>query len=323
MGNLFLTQILEEITISYNSNNQQSKKLHQYVELIRGILQENGAILESKSIQFRKLENDLENGTVFLQGSYAYGTAIKHESYDVDADIGFLAEEELDVNARQRIFELINNRLGTKYKVLLKKPCITIDFLDKYKIDITIYSVDRTNKVFFHNNINGTEEKTVADPKGLVSFLKNYISKSNYRDVLRLTKHFIKTVTQSLRISNDNKIPSISLCLFAQQNNYSLTNVQTEADLYSNLLRFIKDFKFYVIKNGKNGPECSDYYVTNTFYKVINVSDLIKVLEFCEAALTEFNYSLLINKSVLESLDNKNKLDKTPSFTGTFGNGKV
>ena len=126
-----LTEILEEISVGFRNGDEDSIKLNKYVNMVRECLQEHGALYENEKIYIGELNTDSgEIGDTFLQGSYGTHTAIKHPSYDVDADIGFILS---NINARRDARERIYNRLASsfpQYKVELRKPCITIDFND-------------------------------------------------------------------------------------------------------------------------------------------------------------------------------------------------
>ena len=116
--------------------------------------------MKMKKIDIGELKTDNEEiGDTFLQGSYGTHTAIKHPSYDVDADIGFILS---NIYARRDARERIYNRLVSEfpqYKVELRKPCITIDFNDGFKIDVAIYS-KLNDEIYFHNSISGYERVT-------------------------------------------------------------------------------------------------------------------------------------------------------------------
>lgn len=317
-----LTSILEEISVSYNKTDPKSIKLKKYVDIVRESLEWEGAILEAKSISVFAFGNDLEGGNVFLQGSYACGTAVKHNAYEVDADIGFLSSVELDSGARTRIFNTINSRFGSMYHCELRKPCISIDFGDGYKIDLTIYSPDENGRIFFHNSIGGGEEKTISSPKEFVKCMKDYFSLNSYRDIVRLSKHFIKTITSNLEIENCDRIPSVSISIFALKNYPKISGFGSEEQLKVLLIEFIMGFSDFVKANGTNGPDMPEYFVTNTFYKVNNVRNVQKVLDTTIALLNEDNYSQLVRSDVFESIQRRNKVDRTPALTGTMGYGK-
>ena len=237
-----LTEILDEISTGYHQENPSSKKLKKYVEDVIGVLSEEGAIYENRKLKINSLKDSWDtnlDGDTFLQGSYGTNTAIKHKLYDVDADIAFLIEnDKIDLNIRELIYNKLNEAFGKKYFVEKKKPCITIDFLDKYKIDVAIYT-KVNNTIYFHNCISGYENTDIAKPKELVRYFNScYSDNGTRRKVVRLIKHFIKTTNILLNIQDDNKIPSISINLLLCERNVSEN--ANENELYHDILESIK-----------------------------------------------------------------------------------
>lgn len=316
-----LLTIAEEISIGFNKNDEKSNKLRSYVELIRGIFEEEGAILENQQVRFSNKIIDLEDGLVFLQGSYAYNTAIKHTNYDVDADIGFIADSYLDTNSREKLFNLLKVKLGSKYKIEYKKPCISIDFNNGYKIDIALYSVGFDKEIYFHNSINGNENKTKAKPKELINYFKEYFTLSDYRLIIRLIKHFIKTTQEALLVDKCNNIPSISIAIFMSQNFRENLKLDSEILIHEKLLDILNSFKNFVIKNNYNGPELREFCVENTFYKVKDINEVKNIVNTVILNLETNNYSSLVSKAVFETLDKKERINKTSPLMGTMGNG--
>lgn len=316
-----LLTIAEEISIGFYKNDEKSNKLRSYVELIRGIFEEQGAILENQQVRFSNKIIDLEDGLVFLQGSYAYNTAIKHAHYDVDADIGFIADSYLDLDSRMKLFNLLKTKLGNKYQIDYKKPCISIDFKNGYKIDIALYSVGVDKKIYFHNSISGNENKTKAMPKELVKYFKDYFTLSEYRLIIRLAKHFIKTTQEALLVDKRNNIPSISVAIFMSQNYRENIKLDSEILIHEKLLDILNSFKNYIVNNNYNGPEMRELCVDNTFYKVSDIKVVMNVVDTVILNLNTRNYASLISKAVFESLNKKGQVNKTSPLMGTMGNG--
>ncbi len=316
-----LTEILEEICIGYHQNDSKSIKLQGYVKEVVEVLSENDAIYEGKKINFKELSLRIDtnlDGDTFLQGSYGTNTAIKHKSYDVDADIAFIIDNNIvDLRIRELIYNKLLKTFGDKYIVERKKPCITIDFRNKYKIDIAIYT--RVNDViYFHNSINGVEKVDIAKPKELISYFNNFYKQNNTRrKVVRLIKHFIKTANNALEIDECNKIPSISINLLLC--NRSMHMDANEDELYEDVLESIKYIKKYIDLNEYNGPSLESLYVHNTFYKVKNIYDMKRVIDKVLINLEYKQYDQIIEKDVYNRINIKNNKKVDGSFTGTMG----
>ena len=316
-----LTEILEEICIGYHQNDSKSIKLQGYVKEVVEVLSENDAIYEGKKINFKELSLRIDtnlDGDTFLQGSYGTNTAIKHKSYDVDADIAFIIDNNIvDLRIRELIYNKLLKTFGDKYIVERKKPCITIDFRNKYKIDSAIYT--RVNDViYFHNSINGVEKVDIAKPKELISYFNNFYKQNNTRrKVVRLIKHFIKTANNALEIDECNKIPSISINLLLC--NRSMHMDANEDELYEDVLESIKYIKKYIDLNEYNGPSLESLYVHNTFYKVKNIYDMKRVIDKVLINLEYKQYDQIIEKDVYNRINIKNNKKVDGSFTGTMG----
>lgn len=314
-----LTEILEEISVGFRNGDENSKKLNEYVNMVRESLQEHGALYENEKIYIGELKTDNEEiGDTFLQGSYGTHTAIKHSSYDVDADIGFILS---NIYARRDARERIYNRLVSEfpqYKVELRKPCITIDFNDGFKIDVAIYS-KLNGEIYFHNSISGYERVTKAKPKELIAFFnEKYANENNKRSIVRLMKHFIKIASQNIGIDEDNKIPSISTNLMVVDKNIKEYD-DNEMTLYQNIVLIMEDFVKYVEENGTNGPSLERLCVGNTFYKVKNINEVMSVLRKVQINFKNKQYSELVGNVVFEKITKKNNTKINMSPMGTLG----
>ena len=314
-----LAEILEEISVGFRNGDNNSRKLNRYVNMVRECLQEHGALYENEKIYIGELNMEGgEIGDTFLQGSYGTHTAIKHPSYDVDADIGFILS---NVNARRDARERIYNRLKNsfpQYKVELRKPCITIDFNDGFKIDVAIYS-KLNNKIYFHNSIDGYESVSIAKPKELIAFFnEKYADDNNKRSIVRLLKHFIKIASQTIGIQENNKIPSISTNLMVVNKNITDYD-DNEKTLYENIVAIIDEFIRYVEKNGTNGPSLEELCVGNTFYKVNNVNEVIAVLKKVQINFKNKQYSELVGDEIFDRIVKKNNTKINMAPLGTLG----
>jgi hypothetical protein len=320
MEEIELEEILGEISVGYNNNDPKSIKLNEYTNKIRKVLMESEDIITNGKLYFSELKFDsdsIDNNTnTFLQGSYATSTGIKHPSYEVDADIGFIIESEYNNTLRQKIYRNLILKLPT-YNIELKKPCITIDFKDGYKIDIAIYNREN-NIIYFHNSIKGFEEKQIANPKGLVKYIKDELSEMPLkRDIIRLLKHFIKVMSDELRIDENNKIPSISTTFLVIEN----SKIDSIGDsLYDGVNEMFQYMKNYVKINGSNGPEKKEYFTGNTFYKVTDVNQLIEVIDRASIYLNKKQFSALVENRVYNSIVDKRKMHKPSGLIGTLGN---
>jgi len=303
------------MSVGYKNQDPKTIKVKNYLDDVVWYLEENGAILEGRTIKF----SVFDGGKYFYQGSYATRTAIKHRSYEVDADIGFITTSDGDINLRERIYRTLCDKFSKKYFVVKKKPCITIDFNDGYKIDIALYSVSN-NVIYFHNAITGVEEKTKSKPKEFVDLLVDYFKENDMRKLIRLSKHFLKTISEKLEIDDVNRIPSVSLSIFAYQNFQRKSVINNENDLQNNLEHFLLEFYSYVKINGTNGPRLDDLYVSNTFYKIKDIEETLGVLSNACISLSSKNFAQLISREIFESINRKDQLTKTNPLIGTLGN---
>lgn len=312
-----LNDILEEISIGYNNTDSESEKLQKYVEELREALSKPGSIIESRTFNFDKVGTSIGQNNMFLQGSYATHTAIKYKGSEVDADIGIIIGDAGDYHIREQIYSSLKDSFPN-YQVTKKKPCITVDFLDGYHIDVAVYS-DEKETIYFHNSIpSGIERSDVADPKGLVShFNDNLSSPTDKRKILRLFKYFNGIASVKYEIDKDNKIPSIALAIFIS--NATIKKIETEKDLHDVLLTVVNDFKDYVEKNGANGPSLSEYYIDNTFYKIKDISEVKKVLTNVSHQIQTKNYADLVSAELFEKVSAKKNINTTSSLVGTLG----
>ena len=316
-----LYEILDEISTGYHQEDLSSKKLKKCVKDVIEVLSAEGAIYKNKRIQIGALNDNLEtnlDGNTFLQGSYGTNTAIKHKLYEVDADIAFIIENDrVDLNIRELIYEKLCVAFGDKYSVEKKKPCISIDFGDKYKIDVAIYT-KVNNKIYFHNCIDGVEKTDEAKPKELVHYFNFCYSDNNTRRaVVRLTKHFIKTTSLLLNIQEENKIPSISINLLLCER--SMVENASEDELYNDIIKSINHIKSFIVTNRYNGPRKDELCVGNTFYKVRNIDDVIKVVERVKILLEKKQFDQLIDGDIYKAICNKKSHKVDGSFNGTMG----
>lgn len=316
-----LFEILSEISVGYHQNDSSSEKLRNYVKEVIEALSEEGAIYEKRKLTINALNGSWEtnlDGDTFLQGSYGTNTAIKHKLYEVDADIAFIIEnDEIDLKIRDLIYNKLYGAFGYKYTVENKKPCITIDFMDKYKIDVAIYT-KVNNEIYFHNCIDGYEKADIAKPKDLINYFNScYADNTTRRKVVRLIKHFIKTTNISLDIQNYNKIPSISLNLLLCER--SMTENANEDELYEDILESLKYIKSFVVNNGCNGPQKEELCVSNTFYKVKDISEVIRVIDRVNLMFQKKQYSQLVENDLYKKINERNSHKVDGSFTGTMG----
>lgn len=320
-----LLEILDEISVGFNNNDEKSKKLKSKVDEVRRVLESTGSVLENRSLEFRvDLNNSIDsktypNSQIFFQGSYAISTAIKHKNYDVDADLGFFIKETLAEDARLKVYKTLENAFP-KYDVNLRKPCIEIDFKDGYKIDVAIYSDNNSyeDTVFFHNAISGNESVLPAKPKQIVTSFKEYLSNNQIkRNVIRLMKHFMKNIQKSLRIDDDNKLPSIALMLISAQKFHPSESSVTEEILETNLKKLC-DITINTLLSGEKISN-RELLINDTLYKVKDINETLKIVDTVKNNLSGKNYASLVSEDVFESLRNKKEIDMSPSLKGTMG----
>lgn len=324
-----LLEILEEISVGYNNGDEKSDKLKEKIKQVRSILERKDMLLEGKQLDF---ELDLKNensstvyskNQIFFQGSYAISTAIKHENYDVDADLGFFIDEELPIDARKKVYDILVSSLS-QCEIKLKKPCIEIDFRDGYKIDVAIYSrkihnvTENEDIVYFHNSIDGSENISDAKPKAIVRNFRLYLAEMPLkRSVIRLMKHFMKNSQKKLEIDDNNKLPSISLMLIASESFFPGEETANEENLITNL----KELCDITLKALDSGEQISskELLIYNTLYKVTDINDTKKIISSIKSNLTTNNLAELVSESVYSNLMKKEGIDTTPSIRGTMG----
>lgn len=322
-----LLEILDEISIGYNNNDGKSSKLKSKINEVRNVLESKGSVLENRNFEFRMdlrnedSSNSYPSSQIFFQGSYAISTAIKHDSYDVDADLGFYIGEELARGSRSKIYSSLKSALP-KYTVTLRNPCIEIDFKDGYKIDVAIYSkflsLNNKDVVYFHNSIGGTELVSQAKPKVIVDNFKSYLANEPIkRSTIRLMKHFMKNAQKNLRIDDSNKLPSIALMLIASKK-FSPQDVSPNEE---NLNRYLIDLCDLTLDELHYGREISDMYllISNTLYKITDIKDTIDIVLNVKNNLKSENINSLTSDAVYQKIMNKKQIDTTPSIKGTMG----
>lgn len=322
-----LLEILDEISVGYNNKGEKSSKIKAKINEVRNVLESKDSILENRNLEFRM---DLRNedfsksyptNQIFFQGSYAISTAIKHDSYDVDADLGFYIDEELSRDTRSKIYASLKSSLPN-YIINLKKPCIEIDFKDGYKIDVAIYSrsssLNNEDIVYFHNSIDGIESISQAKPKDIVNSFKTYLANEPIkRSVIRLMKHFMKNAQKSLRIDDTNKLPSISLMLIASKK-FTPQDISPNEE---NLNRYLIDLCNITLGELNSGNEISDMHllISNTLYKITDIRDTINIVSNVKNNLKTGNIYNLTSDTVYKKIMNKKQIDTTPSIKGTMG----
>lgn len=322
-----LLEILDEISVGYNNNDEKSIMLKKKVDEVKLVLESKGTILENKNLEFSMdLRNENSSSSfpssqIFFQGSYAISTAIKHSSYDVDADLGFYIGEELTVDVRNKIYANLESSLA-KYTVTLRKPCIEIDFKDGYKIDVAIYSrffsSSNGDIVKFHNAIDGVETISQAKPKVIVETFKSYLANDQIkRSVIRLMKHFMKNTQKTLKIDDSNKLPGISLMLIASKF-FEPHNISPNEENLKQCLIVLCNLTLEEL-NSRN--EISDRYllISDTLYKVTDIKETINIVSTIKNNLETENIVNLISETVYQKIMSKKQIDTTPSIKGTMG----
>lgn len=323
-----LLDVLEEISVGYNQNDSKSKKLAGHVDEVRNILSKPGAIFENRSMEFSNYNISTENESItsqgsliFYQGSYAIHTAIKHGNYEIDADVGFYIDEYTNFGIRDKINNLLENEFGHKYFVNKKKPCITIDFGDQYLVDIAIYSKNENPKLMsFHNSINGMEQKNIAAPKRIVKSFTDYLKDVQLkRMVIRLIKYFSKNASFNLKISDNNKIPSISYMILAYSRYKPDTDKVSEDNVQKELKNLANLCKNYF--SNYQTLECPPLLISNTLYKVTDFTEVISVIDEIIDQIDKKNYASLMNERDFVSIKEKQKKkgSKESPLLGTMG----
>ncbi len=308
MSKVSLNEILEQIMIGVKQTDPASMKLKKKEKQIRDILSEEGAVFERKIL-------DLPEKNLFRQGSFAIDTAIKHPAYDVDADIGVIVDvDEEYLQLRNKIFGKLDKALKQSSAVVkMKKPCLNVYYKDTDNIDVAVYS-RIGEKLYHHNSIHGLEKTDRATPLELVLWLQDQLAKAPHkRKVIRLLKHFNNVVFEKLNCSENNKIPSIAITLFIVQLDFDAEKLDEM------LFKVTSEFLNYVNINRKDGPSKSEYHVTNTFYKITDINEVLLVLGHIVETFKQEHYSELTNDKVVKRIMESKKVPVDNSMVGTLG----
>lgn len=304
-----LSEILDEIQVGSNQNDPQSNKLKGKIKELREIFAGHGVLYKMRNIDQSEVD-------IFIQGSYGIHTAIKHKTYEVDADLALIVEQtEPDYELRSRLYDALKIQFvnDKKVKVTFKKPCITIDFGDGYCIDIATYGSYR-NIVGHYNCIDGVEKVTESDPKGLTEYFKDVLAReSEKRKVIRLFKHFNKVTFNKLEIDECNKIPSIAITTYISENSFTSGNLD---DL---LIECVDGFRNYIYANKTSGPSLPRYKLGNTFHKVRDINEVYKQINHIHALVKQNHFSELLSENVLNQLSKKNDSYAKNPYVGTLG----
>lgn len=304
--NINLNEIYDEITIGYQQNDDRSLKLKKYVSQVRQVLEDN-----VKNEKFNFFDDSDSN--VFLQGSYATNTAIKNKRDSVDADLGIIFSEEIE---RERVLNILKENFPDK-RIELKKPCIYIEFDDEYSVDIAIYRA--ISKDIFHlNSISscGEENLDKVKPKEFIRYASDQLVDSEKisikRQLVRLTKYFIKNSTVHLKIQEDNKIPSIAVLLHAIDYNPAQSSLEQE------LNNFIVSFRDLLRAN--KYYYCNEaFLIGNVFHKVKNTDDIDAVLDLISLCVSQKDYAQICDEKFINKIVYRNKENATPAPVGTLG----
>lgn len=150
------------------------------------------------------MSSDASTYDIFHQGSYAMHTGVKPldgGDYDIDVGLLFHVSKE-DYPNPVKVKKWVYDALSEKYEnVEMKKPCVTVKFETEdenesnYHVDFAIY-VDGDNDTYhakgkLHSNAD-QRCWDKADPKTLVSTIRDNLSDSDDRKQFRRVVRYLK-----------------------------------------------------------------------------------------------------------------------------------
>lgn len=199
---------------------------------------ENATLRDKRKIILDKLKDQLkkmheDNKSIpktfdwFNQGSYALGTGINPDDDDYDIDVGIIFDVSMEDFAPIDIKSWVYNALlGHTKSVMIKKPCITVQYSKKdektYHVDLALYvkqPVDYFNndKMYFSMGKSKDDmEWENCEPKKLTDRINSLSEvteqRSQFRRVVRFLKYWSK---ENFTSSGNGAPPSIGLTLCA------------------------------------------------------------------------------------------------------------
>lgn len=213
----------------------QFNKFHDNIKL----KEENEILKDKRDIIIKKLNEKLPEETdyefsVFNQGSYAMHTGIKPLDDDYDIDVGLyfdMSKDDVDpIAAKQWILNALE---GHTNDVKIKKPCITVTYVDGYHVDVTVYAANNSDgKVYLAKGkpSSNAEDKywDESNPKDLIKTIKENLSDENDRKQFRRVVRYLKRWKDNEFISVNGKPTGIALTSCV----YHWLDIQKETDSF-------------------------------------------------------------------------------------------
>ncbi|MED4632869.1 nucleotidyltransferase [Peribacillus frigoritolerans] len=228
----YFTSFHDSIKLDYDDNKELREKRDELLDK----LDEN-------------MPDDSGRFSVFHQGSYSMHTGIKSlDGGDYDIDVGLLFDVSKDdfpnpVTVKKWVYDALVKEYDN---VEMKKPCVTVKFESdgederNYHVDFAIYSDGDNNTYHAKGKLHSTTEQRCwdeAEPKTLVSTIKNHLSDSDdrkqFRRVIRYMKRW-KDVKFKGQVNRPSGIGLTVAGLTHFQTQYTLdvfTNTKTYKDL--------------------------------------------------------------------------------------------
>lgn len=217
--------------------NTQFKEFHDNIRLS----EENKILKEKRDIIIDVIKKNLPNEssksfTIFNQGSYAMKTGIKPLKKDYDIDVGLYFEmSKEDVNPVDVKQWIMNAVEGHTNNVKMKKPCITVTYVDGYHVDITVYAAENSDgKVYLAKGKSTSEKENKyweeSDPKKLIKEIREHLSDEDDRKQFRRIIRYLKRWKDQKFLQDNNAKPTgIALTSCA----YMWFEAKKEEDLFS------------------------------------------------------------------------------------------
>ena len=153
----------------------------------------------------------------FNQGSYAMNTGVKPLDGDYDIDVGLRfhvskssGDYENPVALKKLVYEMIQNHTQD---VHLKRPCVTVNYVGDYHVDLAIYASSEWNDGtdFLARGFLGSSEDNrewqPSDPRAFIKRVNQYSDEVRERDQFRRIVRYLKRWKDHRFSSNGNAAP--------------------------------------------------------------------------------------------------------------------
>ena len=294
----------EEVSISKDSDcDKDFKRFNRRIEISPDKVEK----LRRAHYTIRnKVTSYLQNNTklpipkFFIQGSYKTKTLIENTTLKSDVDLGIFFPSKPGIYA-----DAIQNHIKralqghTRYGVTIKTPCVRLNYVSDFHIDIPIYFEDINGKTFFGARGYEWEE---SDPKGFIEWFKNQTqTKPQLHRIIKYLKAWLENVKQK----TGRKLPSgLAITLWAIE--YYQKDRRDDVAFIQTSLSILE----YLNNNYKKS--------WNAFMPVAPYDDILDRLNYSQK---DFFYDELkvMSEIGMEALTAKNKTQAVKKWRKVFG----